>query len=47
MNLTPAEVQRLAAVPAVALLAVAATMGPTVREAVEAAAREYLRRVKA
>lgn len=42
MTLTPAEVQRLATVPAVALLAVAAGMGPTVREAVEAAARKYL-----
>ncbi len=47
MTLTPAEVQRLAAVPAVALLAVAAGMGPTVREAVEAAAREYLARGRA
>ena len=45
MTLTHAEVQRLATVPAVSLLAVAATMGPTVREAAEAMAREYLRRV--
>lgn len=42
MTLTPAEVQRLAAVPAVALLATAAAMGPTVREAFEAVARKYL-----
>lgn len=42
MTLTPAEVQRLATVPAVALLATAAAMGPTVREAFEAVARKYL-----
>ena len=45
MTLTPAEVQALAAVPALSLLAVGATMGPTMRDAAEAMAREYLRRV--
>tara|TARA_R110000868_G_scaffold259853_1_gene518153 strand:+ start:1516 stop:1656 length:141 start_codon:yes stop_codon:yes gene_type:complete len=44
VSLTASELRELAALPVVALLAVAVTMGPSVRDATEAAARELLRR---